>query len=884
MKQEFYSLTEEETLSAVASAHEGLSDEEAARRLEENGRNKLAEGKKTPIWKRFLQQLADPMIIILLVAAVISLVVSFAGPAEEREFADVIIILSVVIINAVLGVVQESKAEAAIEALKQMTAATTKVLRDGKQITVKSEELVVGDVILLEAGDAVPADARLLECASLKCEEAAMTGESVPVEKSVAAIPPREDGREIPLGDRKSMVYMGGTAVYGRARAVVTATGMDTEMGKIAGALAEAKEEKTPLQLKLGQLSKILTYVVLGICAFIFLFQLIAAGDFGWGAILDTFIIAVSLAVAAIPEGLAAVVTIELSIGVTRMSKKGAVIRKMSAVETLGCTEIICSDKTGTLTQNKMTVVETALTENEALLARAMALASDATPGEGGDAVGEPTECALVNFAGKVGPDKNELAAASPRIGEIPFDSDRKMMTTVCLTADGLVQYTKGAPDEILARCTAIDDGTGARPMTDADREAVLAANKGMADRALRVLAAAYKPLTAEPTDYTSAAMECELVFCGLTGMIDPVRPEVKDAIDECRTAGIRPIMITGDHKDTAVAIATELGIISSPEEAITGAELNEISDADFAEDVQKYSVYARVQPEHKLRIVRAWRAKDKVTAMTGDGVNDAPSIKGADIGVGMGITGTDVTKNVADMILADDNFATIVGAAEEGRRIYDNIRRAIRFLLSSNLAEVVGIFIFTVLGLFLPDLGAALLLPTHILFVNLITDSLPALALGMEAAEANIMNRPPRKKNEGIFAGGMAFDIAYEGLFIGLLTLTAYLIGHYVFHDDNDGMTMAFLTLSMAEIFHSYNMRSERGSIFSVKSHNKLLFGAMALAFVLTLGVIYIPFFREAFQFAPVSLGEYAIALGLAFTVLPVVELVKLLRRRIGK
>ena len=884
MKQEFYSLTEEETLSAVASAHEGLSDEEAARRLEENGRNKLAEGKKTPIWKRFLQQLADPMIIILLVAAVISLVVSFAGPAEEREFADVIIILSVVIINAVLGVVQESKAEAAIEALKQMTAATTKVLRDGKQITVKSEELVVGDVILLEAGDAVPADARLLECASLKCEEAAMTGESVPVEKSVAAIPAREDGREIPLGDRKSMVYMGGTAVYGRARAVVTATGMDTEMGKIAGALADAKEEKTPLQLKLGQLSKILTYVVLGICAFIFLFQLIATGDFGWGAILDTFIVAVSLAVAAIPEGLAAVVTIELSIGVTRMSKKGAVIRKMSAVETLGCTEIICSDKTGTLTQNKMTVVETALTENEALLARAMALASDATPGEGGDAVGEPTECALVNFAGKVGPDKNELAAASPRIGEIPFDSDRKMMTTVCLTTDGLVQYTKGAPDEILARCTAIDDGTGARPMTDADREAVLAANKGMADRALRVLAAAYKPLSAAPTDYTSAAMECELVFCGLTGMIDPVRPEVKDAIDECRTAGIRPIMITGDHKDTAVAIATELGIISSPEEAITGAELNEISDADFAEDVQKYSVYARVQPEHKLRIVRAWRAKDKVTAMTGDGVNDAPSIKGADIGVGMGITGTDVTKNVADMILADDNFATIVGAAEEGRRIYDNIRRAIRFLLSSNLAEVVGIFIFTVLGLFIPDLGPALLLPTHILFVNLITDSLPALALGMEAAEANIMNRPPRKKNEGIFAGGMAFDIAYEGLFIGLLTLAAYLIGHYLHPTGGDGTTMAFLTLSMAEIFHSYNMRSERGSIFSVKTHNKLLFGAMALAFVLTLGVIYIPFLADAFSFTPVSLGEYAIALGLAFSVLPVVELVKLVRRRIGK
>ncbi len=882
----FYMLSADEVIDVTESSPEGLTAEEAERRLERDGKNKLAEGKKIPIWKRFLGQLADPMTIILLVAALISLVTTFIESPENPELADVIIILAVVLINATLGVVQESKAEAAIEALKQMTAATTKVLRDGKQITVKSEDLVVGDVILLEAGDAVPADARLLECASLKCEEAAMTGESVPVEKTVTAIEAREDGREIPLGDRKSMVYMGGTAVYGRAKAVITATGMDTEMGKIAGALADAGEEKTPLQLKLAQLSKILTYIVLGICGFIFLFQLIAAGDFSGESILDTFIIAVSLAVAAIPEGLAAVVTIELSIGVTRMSKKGAVIRKMSAVETLGCTEIICSDKTGTLTQNKMTVVECACTEDIALLARAMALSSDAKPGDGGDAVGEPTECALVNYAAKVGPDKTALDLAYPRIGEIPFDSDRKMMTTVCRSDDGtLTQYTKGAPDELLARASMIDDGTGAREMTDADREAITAANKGMADRALRVLAAAYRVLDEEPGDYSPAAMEKELVFCGLCGMIDPVRPEVKAAIEECRTAGIRPIMITGDHKDTAVAIATELGIIESADEAITGAELNDISDEEFKEGVTRYSVYARVQPEHKLRIVRAWRAKDKVTAMTGDGVNDAPSIKGADIGVGMGITGTDVTKNVADMILADDNFATIVGAAEEGRRIYDNIRRAIRFLLSSNLAEVVGIFFFTIISLFVGELqGLALLLPTHILFVNLITDSLPALALGMEAAEANIMNRPPRKKTEGIFAGGMAFDIAYEGFLIGILTLSAYLIGHFLHPDGGDGTTMAFLTLSMAEIFHSYNMRSERGSILSVKSHNLYLFGAMVLAFILTLSVIYIPFFQTAFNFTPVSFGEYAIALGLALSVLPIVELVKLVRRKIGK
>ena len=883
-KTPFYHLTEEEVLTAAGADAEGLSPEEAAARLERGGRNKLNEGKKTPIWKRFLLQLCDPMIIILLVAAGISLAISLLGPAEEREFADVIIILAVVLINATLGVVQESKAEAAIEALKQMTAAQSKVIRGGKQITVPSEELTVGDLILLEAGDAVPADARLIECASLKCEEAAMTGESVPVEKALGAIAAREDGREIPLGDRKNMVYMGGTAVYGRARAIVTATGMDTEMGKIAGALSEAKEEKTPLQQKLSGLSRILTYIVLGICGFIFAFQLIAGGSFTADAILDTFIIAVSLAVAAIPEGLAAVVTIELSIGVTHMSRQGAVIRKMSAVETLGCTEIICSDKTGTLTQNKMTVVETAMTEDVTLLARAMALCSDATPGEDGNAIGEPTECALVNYAASVGPDKRILDGTYPRIGEIPFDSERKMMTTVCREGDGFVQYTKGAPDEVLARATMIDTGNGPRPMTDEDRDAVLAANKGMADRALRVLAAAYRTYTAEPTDFTVGAMECELIFCGLCGMIDPVRPEVKAAIEECRTAGIRPIMITGDHKDTAVAIATELGIISSPEEAITGAELNDIPDEVFAEDVTRYSVYARVQTEHKLRIVRAWRAKGKVTAMTGDGVNDAPSIKGADIGVGMGITGTDVTKNVADMILADDNFATIVGAAEEGRRIYDNIRRAIRFLLSSNLAEVVGIFIFTVLSLFIPNLGAALLLPTHILFVNLITDSLPALALGMEPAAADIMKRPPRKKDEGIFAGGVAFDIAYEGLMIGLLTLAAYLIGHFLHPDGGDGMTMAFLTLSMAEIFHSYNMRSERGSLFSVKTHNLFLFGAMALAFVLTIGVIYIPFLANAFGFTPVSFAEYATALGLAFAVLPIVELVKWIRRRIQK
>ncbi len=882
MKKNFYTQTSDEVLSTLSSTPEGLAGAEAEKRLAEGGKNKLAEGKKTPLWRRFLAQLSDPMILILLAAALISaiLAITGAGGEEESGFADVIIILAVVLINAVLGVIQESKAEAAIEALKQMTAATTKVLRDGKQLSVHSEDLVVGDVILLEAGDAVPADARLIESASLKCEEAAMTGESVPVDKVTAAIQEKE-GRETPLGDRKNMVYMGGTAVYGRAKAVITATGMNTEMGKIAGALADARDEKTPLQMKLAQLSKILTYIVLGICGFIFCFNLISGliknpGDaFTVNTILSPFVAAVSLAVAAIPEGLAAVVTIQLSIGVTRMSKRGAVIRKMSAVETLGCTQIICSDKTGTLTQNKMTVVETACTENEALLATAMALCSDAEPDENGNAVGEPTECALVNFATKSGLPKASLSAATPRVGEIPFDSDRKMMTTVHKTESGLVQYTKGAPDELLRRCTAVDEGNGPIPLTEEGRQKILAANTAMANRALRVLAAAYKPLDAEP-EYTSEAAERELIFCGLCGMIDPVRPEVKAAIEQCRSAGIRPIMITGDHKDTAAAIAMELGIISDPAQAITGAELNEISDEEFAEAVTNYSVYARVQPEHKVRIVKAWRAHGKVTAMTGDGVNDAPSIKNADIGVGMGITGTDVTKNVADMILADDNFATIVSAAEEGRRIYDNIRRAIRFLLSSNLAEVVGIFIATLIGF-------TLLKPTHILWINLITDCFPALALGMEAAERNIMHRPPRDKKEGIFAGGMALDIAYQGILIGGLTLIGYLIGSS--HSGAaDGMTMAFLTMSMAEIFHSYNMRSDRGSIFRLTTHNLYLFAAMLFSFVMTLGVIYIPFLRNAFGFYKVSFTEYLMALGLAILVIPVVECVKLVLRSLEK
>ncbi len=881
--QDFYAKGCEETLQKLGSAREGLTSDEAEKRLAANGKNKLAEGRKTPLWKRFLQQLADPMIIILLCAAAISAVISIVE--KSGEFADVIIILAVVVINAVLGVVQESKAEQAIEALKQMTAATTKVLRDGRQITVKSEDLVVGDVIVLEAGDAVPADARILEAASLKCEESAMTGESVPVEKTAEVIA-GEAGKAVPLGDRKNMVFMGSTAVYGRAVAAVTAVGMNTEMGKIANALTDAQDEKTPLQLKLAQLSKILTYLVLGICAVIFVVNIFKSGDFHFQSILkDSFIPAVSLAVAAIPEGLAAVVTIELSIGVTRMSKQGAVIRKLSAVETLGCTQIICSDKTGTLTQNRMTVVENACAADEKKLAAAMALCSDSKLDEQNQAIGEPTENALVNYAFSLGMPKGELEAEMPRIGEIPFDSSRKLMTTVHRCANGFVQYTKGAPDVLLSRCTMIATADGVKPMDETARATVLAANKALADKALRVLACGYKDLSAAPAegDYTPDEMEKELVFCGLVGMIDPIRPEVKAAIEECRSAGIRPIMITGDHRDTAVAIAMQLGIIRSADEAITGAELDAISDEAFESEVVRYSVYARVQPEHKTRIVKAWKARGKVTAMTGDGVNDAPSIKAADIGIGMGITGTDVTKNVADMILSDDNFATIVKAAEEGRRIYDNIRRAIRFLLSSNMAEVIAVFAATLFGF-------TILKPTHLLWINLITDCFPALALGLEAAERNIMHRPPRDKHEGILANGLGIDVVYQGAMISVLTLAAYFIGHLMessvatfwdgFSTSGDGMTMAFLTMSMAEIFHSYNMRSERGSIFSLRNHNKYLFGAMLFSFAMTAMVIYVPFLKNAFGFESISFVEYLTAIGLALLTIPTVEIVKLCQR----
>lgn len=895
--KEYLSKSEEVILEQKTSL-EGLTENEATARLSAYGHNKLAEGKKESLIHRFFKQFTDPMTIILLAAALISGILTVYNNMSggEKEFpSDVIIIMAVVIINAILGVVQESKAEAAIAALREISAATSKVLRDGKQVSVRSECLVPGDVIILEAGDAVPADARIIECASMKVEEAALTGESLPVTKTEEVLSAGNNA-DIPLGDRKNMVYMGSTVVYGRGKAVVTGTGMNTEMGKIADALTQAQDSKTPLQIKLAQLSKILTYLVIGICIIIFAISLIKAGSFEFETVLNTFMIAVSLAVAAIPEGLATVVTIVLSIGVTNMSKRSAIIRKMTAVETLGCTQIICSDKTGTLTQNKMTVVEH-YGNNEALIANAMSLCSDAEMDtEAKNAVGEPTECALVNYAYTLGLDKNEEKKKYVRIGEIPFDSSRKMMTTVHRDANGaIIQFTKGAPDEIISRCSHIYNDNGEiEPMSQKKYSAITAANKKMADQALRVLAVAMKDLNKEPDNYESSAMENELVFVGLVGMIDPVRPEVKPAIDECRNAGIRPIMITGDHKDTAVAIAMQLGIIESAEQAITGAELDKISDEEFDTEVEKYSVYARVQPEHKTKIVNAWRKKGKVTAMTGDGVNDAPSIKNADIGVGMGITGTDVTKNVADMILADDNFATIVSAVGEGRRIYDNIRKAIQFLLASNLAEVLSIFIATLLGF-------TIFKAPHLLWINLITDCFPALALGMEKPENDIMKRKPRSADEGIFAEGVGFAVAYQGIFVTIITLTSYFIGSHVLFDGYHavggvtaatlgytaadlGTSMAFLTLSMCEICHSFNMRSLHGSIFKMNHQNMWLWGAAVASFIATTIVVEIPVLAEAFEFARLDLTEYLIAFGLAVLIIPIVEFTKLIYRLVHK
>jgi Ca2+-transporting ATPase len=845
----------------------GLDAAQATERLNQYGKNKLAEGKKKSLIIRLLGQLVDPMVIVLISAAIVS--------GAVGEIADMIIIMSVVILNSVLGVIQEGKAEKAIEALQQMSSPYSKVRRNGQVLQIKSEDIVPGDIVILEAGDAIPADMRIIRASSLKVEEASLTGESVPVEKTNKVLS-SEKNEDIPLGDRRNMVYMGTNTVYGRGECVVVGTGMSTEMGKIAGIISRTENEKTPLQKKLASLSKVLSVGVLGISIFIFLFSVLKNGGFSGGHVLEMFMLAISIAVAAIPEGLVAVVTVVLSIGVTKMSKRNAIIRRLTAVETLGCAQIICSDKTGTLTQNKMTVVDTFGNENQ--LAISMALCNDAyISEENGSITGEPTESALVRFALDAGKNKNELETRFPRVLEAPFDSDRKMMSTIHRTRSRFIQYTKGAPDELLKRCTQILTQQGEVHLSDEIRQNVLDRNKDMAKKALRVLGSAMRYWEEIPEETSPENLEKDLIFIGLTGMIDPVRPEVNDAIEQCRSAGIRPVMITGDHKDTAVAIAMELGIINDESQAITGTDLSKMSDEVFEANIEKYSVYARVQPEHKVRIVNAWKKRGKITAMTGDGVNDAPALKSADIGVGMGITGTDVSKSVSDMVLADDNFASIVYAVEEGRRIYENIRKSIQFLLSSNLSEVVALFVATLINL-------KLFSPIHILWINLITDTFPAIGLGMEEAESDIMQKPPRDPKKGIFANRLGVRIIYQGVIIAALTLISFLIG-YANNASQElrqitAMTMAFLTLSLCEIFHSLNLRSSINSLFAVKSQNKYLLLAMVLSFVLTMAVIYIPGLNTVFKLTALPLVNFVEAFGVALLIIPAVEIEKAISR----
>ena len=874
----FFNMEKEEVLKKVESTENGLTEEKAAILLEKNGANKLKEAEKDGIVKRFVKSLMDPMIIMLLAAAFISAVTAIIN---GDSFTDVFIILFVVIMNTVLGLIQENKAEDAIESLMEMTKATSKVLRDGELKHVKSEELVVGDVILLEAGDAVPADCRILESFSMKVEEAALTGESVPVTKIMDLIHLKENSLDIPLGDRTNMLYSGSTVVYGRGSAVVVATAMETEMGKIAKALQVTDEEKTPLQKKMAEISRILTKLVVGISIFVFIFGIIKTGDFTGAHILDTFLIAVALAVAAIPEGLPAVVTIMLSMGVTSMSKRQALIRKLNAVETLGCTQIICTDKTGTLTQNKMTVVESS-TSDEHLLAEAMSLCSDAEIKEGDkEATGEPTEAALVNFANKLGYPKYQLEKEYPRVGEAPFDSMRKMMSTIHQKENQVIQYTKGACEILLERSSYyLNENKEVISMTEEIKKHIQEETKKYADKALRVLGACYREYDSIPTNLEPDSLEQDLTFIGFVGMIDPCRVEVYDAIENCRQAGIRPIMITGDHIDTATAIGEDLKIISAREEAITGSELDGLSDEELKKVVNTCSVFARVQPEHKTKIVRALKSQNYVVAMTGDGVNDAPSIKAADIGIAMGITGTDVTKGASDMVLADDNFATIVNAVEEGRTIYDNIRKVLQFQLSTNAAEVIYVFLASAFGI-------TIVTPAQLLWINMVTDSTPGLALGMEKAEGDLMKRKPRKSDESVFSDGVGVSTILHGILMAVIVLASFFIGQHIelgkcgIFESVDGMTMAFLTANLVEMFYAICMRTQKGSIFTMQTRNKWLVGSFILSLVFTLAVVYVPILSNLFGLAPVSLFEFGVAFGLAFLVIPIVEVAKFFQRK---
>ncbi|WP_438432555.1 cation-translocating P-type ATPase [Gorillibacterium sp. sgz500922] len=874
----YHTLGKEEVLKELGSGDAGLTAEEAASRLERHGRNELKEGKSKSLLQKFFEQFKDFMVIVLLAAAVIS---GFLG-----EIADAVIIFLVVILNAALGVFQEAKAEKALDALKQMSSPQARVKRNGQVAVVQAAELVPGDIVLLEAGDYIPADVRLLEAASLKIEEAALTGESVPSEKSTGTL----TQTDLVIGDRVNMAYLGSSVTYGRGSGVVTATGMETEVGKIAGFLSGDEEEVTPLQRKLTELGKILTFGVLVIAVIIF-----AAGMLQGRGFLDMFLTAVSISVAAIPEGLPAIVTIVLAMGVQKMAKRNAIIRKLPAVETLGSTEIICSDKTGTLTQNKMTVQRlfaggewlpddpegTGTDAASQRILQIMSLCNDVkmsgtgAEGESPKLIGDPTETALVAYAQTRGVGKPELEARLPRRAEIPFDSDRKLMTTFHEEQPGsYLMLTKGAPDILAGRCSSIEIDGQIVSMNDEHLKRIHQANRQMAAQALRVLAMAYRRTGVLPDHLQPDEWERDLIFVGLAGMIDPPREEVKAAVAICREAGIRPVMITGDHKDTAAAIATELGILAPGDEAITGSELDKLSAQEFDEKVGQYSVYARVSPEHKVRIVKAWKDKGKVVAMTGDGVNDAPALKASDIGVGMGITGTDVSKGVSDMVLSDDNFSTIVVAVEEGRKVYGNIKKAIQYLLSANIGEVVTLFIATLFG-------AVILFPIHILWINLVTDTFPALALGMEKAEKGIMKRPPRPAGASVFAEGAGWTILYQGILEAgiVLGIFFYALNRY---SSPEAITMAFGTLGFIQITHAFNVRSQRESIFRIGLlSNRWLLLAAGASSLLLLVVMLVPALRDIFNLTALNGAQWSLILGGALLLVVLVEIIKIFKPR---
>ena len=850
----------------------GLSSEEVKTRRAKYGDNTLTEKKPKSIVTMFLSQFKDFMVIILLVAAVISGVLG--------EWSDTIIILIVVMLNAIIGVVQENKAEKSLEALKSLSSPSAKVLRNGQKVEIKSEELVPGDVMLLDAGDYVSADGVLIEGASLQIEESALTGESVPVDKNTQ-IP---EGEDLPLGDRLNYVFTSSLVTNGRGKVIVTETGMNTEIGNIADMLQNQEEMRTPLQDKLDQLGKMLGIGAIAICALIF-----AIGYFQGRDLFEMFLVAVSLAVAAIPEGLPAIVTIVLSLGVQRMIKKDAIIRKLPAVETLGTASVICSDKTGTLTQNKMTVTKLYTygeledienvdvnKSNKSLALRIGLLSNDSVvetvDGEKKE-LGDPTEIALVVSAENLGMLKKEQELKLKRVEELPFDSDRKLMTTIHSDGDKFKFFTKGAVDVILNRCSKILVGEEIKELTESMKQEIKDVNEDMSKKALRVIALAYKEETAIPTQLTTEVVENELVFVGMEAMIDPPREEAKVAVAKCKSAGIRPVMITGDHKVTAMAIATELGILDESGEAIEGSDVENMTQEQLNESVERYSVYARVSPEHKVRIVNAWQSRGKIVAMTGDGVNDAPALKTANIGCAMGITGTDVSKQAADMILTDDNFSTIVSAVEEGRSIFDNIKKSINFLLSCNLGEIIALLTSIVLGMPLP------LLPIHILWVNLITDSLPALALGVDPAEPDLMERKPRDPKKSIFADGLLLSIIFQGIIIGVVTLIAFNLGLRT--SVEEGRTMAFVTLSLAQLMHTFNVRSVDKSIFQVGLFtNKYLIGANLLSIFLIAVIILVPPLREIFKLTLLKTDYLLEVIGLSLVPIILVEIRKLITR----